>query len=77
MGLPTNGKTAWKGAYLELASDPWGTRYYLTAANLRPDSANAAFVLSAGPNQTLDTPMNQPRGASVSIGGDDIMTRIR
>jgi type II secretory pathway pseudopilin PulG len=77
MGLTTTGRTAWKGAYLDLGADPWGTSYYLNAAALRPTSTNASFVVSAGPNQVLDTVMNQPRSGALTIGGDDIVQRIR
>src|SRR5215472_12726891 len=59
MGLPTTGSNAWKGAYLELGPDPWGTKYYLTAKHLKPGDTNMAFVLSAGPNQTIDTATDQ------------------
>ncbi len=75
--LLTVGQVAWKGAYLELAADPWGTSYYLTAAHLRPHSTLAAYVISAGPNQTIDTLYAQPQRGPLVVGGDDIVQRIR
>lgn len=77
MGLTTTGRTGWKGAYMELGADPWGTRYYLNAAMLSPTSTDAAFVLSAGPNQTIETNISQTRGGNLVVGGDDIVQRIR
>jgi prepilin-type N-terminal cleavage/methylation domain-containing protein len=77
MNLTTSGTRAWKGAYLQVAPDPWGTKYYVTAADMMPNSTNAAFVISAGPNQTLETEMGQARGATLQVGGDDILQRIR
>jgi prepilin-type N-terminal cleavage/methylation domain-containing protein len=77
MGLPTSGKNYWKGAYLELGGDPWGTKYYLTSKHLKPGSTSAAFVISAGPNQTLETTFTQPQGGSITIAGDDIVVRIK
>jgi prepilin-type N-terminal cleavage/methylation domain-containing protein len=77
MALPTSGKNFWKGAYLELLADPWGTKYYLTSKHLKPGSTFAAYVISAGPNQTLETSFNQPQGGSLTIAGDDIVVRIK
>ncbi len=77
LGLSTTGTRAWRGAYLELGSDPWGTAYYVTSGHLRPSSTFAAYVLSAGPNQTIDTPYAQTRAGSLSIGTDDVVQRIR
>ena len=77
LGFSTIGARAWKGAYLELGPDPWGGSYYLTAANLRPDSLNAAYIISAGPNQTLDTLYTQSHAAPLVVGVDDLVLRIR
>ncbi|HYR84417.1 MAG TPA: prepilin-type N-terminal cleavage/methylation domain-containing protein [Terriglobia bacterium] len=77
MGLPTSGKNFWRGAYLEMGPDPWGTKYYLTSKHLQPGSTFAAYVISAGPNQTLETAFNQPQSGTLTIAGDDIVVRIK
>ena len=88
MGLTTTGSRAWKGAYTELAEDAWGTRYYLTSQFLQPGftsthgvtggaaSPSAAYIISAGPNQTLDTVYDQATTTFTSAG-DDIVVRIK
>jgi prepilin-type N-terminal cleavage/methylation domain-containing protein len=77
LALPTTGPRAWKGAYLQIGSDPWGSAYFVTTANLKPDSTFAAYVISAGPNQAIETPYQPPKGATLTPGGDDIVQRIR
>jgi type II secretory pathway pseudopilin PulG len=81
-GRPSTGNlgaSVYRGPYLETQTDPWGTKYYVTSASLKPASQDAAFVLSAGPNQTIETDMRQNRTGNVAfvVGGDDIVTRIR
>src|SRR5436190_9804391 len=71
------GAPAYRGPYLELSPDPWGSRYYLTSGNLTPGNPNAAYVISAGPNQTLDTNYTQIKVNAFVTGGDDIVSRIR
>ena len=72
---------AWKGPYLtNFQSDPWGTRYYINVTYLQPGAANnAVWVLSAGPNNLIETNFIQPvSGATApSLGGDDIGYRIK
>ena len=77
MALPTTGTRAWKGAYLELNPDPWGTRYYLTAKHLKPGDTSAAFVVSAGRDQTLQTSFDQNQNTNLTVLGDDIAVRIK
>ena len=62
----------YKGPYLPgVEADPWGNQYVLGASNF--NVANGpVYVLSAGPNGTLDTPMS-----SIALGGDDIGLRIK
>jgi general secretion pathway protein G len=62
----------YKGPYLPgVEADPWGNQYVLGASNF--NVANApVYVLSAGPNGTLETP-----ASSIAIGGDDIGLRIK
>ncbi|MEW5982364.1 MAG: hypothetical protein AB1806_08320 [Acidobacteriota bacterium] len=63
--------------------DPWGHRYLVNVGLLGPASPSppheqpaAVWVLSAGPNGTIDTPYRQPVGTA-SLGGDDIGARIQ
>jgi prepilin-type N-terminal cleavage/methylation domain-containing protein len=96
MGLPTTGKTAWHGPYIETSGDPWGTSYYVNTLFLEPGcvsthtgtntacasvgtagaTPSAVYVISAGPNQTIETVYDQPTN-SFTIGGDDIVVRIK
>jgi hypothetical protein len=48
----------------------------VTATNLMRSSANWAFVISAGPNGTLDTDPNQVSTATFSVSGDDLVSII-
>ena len=74
---PTNGEIAWKGPYLQLGPDPWGNSYYVTAANLSPESIYTAYIISAGPNQMIETLFYQYRQNPLVVGGDDIVFRLR
>ncbi len=76
-GFSTTGNRAFRGAYLPLAADPWGSAYYVTSANLAPTSPYAAYVISPGPNQTIDTPYQPSRGQTLTAGLDDVIQRIR
>ncbi len=64
--------TLYKGPYMPVVSaDPWGNAYIIAADQF--DIANrAAFVLSAGPNGTVETPV-----FSISTLGDDIGIRVK
>ena len=74
----TGGRITFRGPYIgRIESDPWGNKYYLTAANLEDDSLNYAFAISAGPNATLDTTRDQPKTGGFTAGGDDIALQIR
>ena len=79
LGLTTSGLRKWNGGYMnEVTTDPWGTKYYFNGLHLKPDStSNATFVLSAGPNQTIDTEYTQAATGTFTVGGDDIVQRIR
>ena len=74
----TGGRIAFHGPYIgRIESDPWGNKYYLTAANLQDNSPYYAFVISAGPNTVLDTNRDQPKTGPFTVGGDDIVLQIR
>lgn len=76
--LSTNsGSRQYHGNFMTLTRDPWGTRYYVTSGNLVPTSGNAAYVVSAGPNQAIDTAFSQSSTAAFSVSGDDIVSRIK
>lgn len=74
------GKTAWKGPYLpSVPVDPWGKPFLVNIKQADPAAATpkAAWVISAGPNGTLQTAFDQNAGVAVSPGGDDIIARVK
>ncbi len=78
LGLATTGARRWNGAYMnDINTDPWGTKYYFNALQLKPGGSSAAFVISAGPDKTIDTEFTQLTGTAFIVGGDDIVQRIR
>jgi general secretion pathway protein G len=61
-----------KGPYLPVVTaDPWGNAYILSASNFDMNGT-AAFVFSAGPNGTIETPV-----FALSPLGDDIGIRVK
>jgi type IV pilus assembly protein PilE len=78
---PTTGKFAWRGPYLtNVGSDAWGNKYYVNGPGMAFGQTKAVFVLSAGPNGTIETTFSQNIGSgssAVTVGGDDIVARIR
>ncbi len=77
VSYPTTGEFAWRGPYIgPVRKDPWGNRYVCNASKLLPTADNAGWVLSAGPNEVIETTFSQSRG-SPTIGGDDIAFRIK
>ena len=78
LGLPTTargGRITYRGPYVDLiTADPWGNQYLVNADNLRRgETTNVGYVISAGPNGTLETALDQ---SSLSIGGDDIVAQV-
>jgi type II secretory pathway pseudopilin PulG len=76
----TAGRHRWRGPYLEhLAADPWGHRYLVNIKHANPgdDEPKAIWVLSAGPNGTLDTSPTLAAGGTPVPAGDDIAYRIK
>ena len=74
------GATAFRGPYLDNAmqGDPWGNRYTLTATNLkRTVQSNWAYVISAGPDGTINTTYAQAKTAAFAVSGDDLVAFIR
>lgn len=78
-GYGAAGRFGWRGPYLEAADpDPWGFAYLVNAENLRPNHAEAAYVLSAGPNGVVETPFEIDRETGdVVPNGDDVLVRVR
>lgn len=65
----------WKGPYIaRVTSDPWGN-CYITNANGFSIPAREVWIISAGPNGLIDTPV--PNFFGVSLVGDDIGLRIK
>lgn len=63
------GTTNWKGPYLqESAADPWNCRYLVNTHGFFVNNERA-WVLSAGPNRTVDTLPNdmKPRGDDIAV----------
>lgn len=68
----------WNGPYLErIEADPWGNKYLLNIINAKSTSADAVFILSAGPNGRVETAFNIAKTATLQPGGDDIAFRIK
>jgi general secretion pathway protein G len=71
-------KTTFNGPYIAtIDSDPWGNRYLLTAGNLSKGSSSHAFVISAGPDGTLQTGRNVPTTDNLTASSDDIIAVIK
>jgi prepilin-type N-terminal cleavage/methylation domain-containing protein len=66
----------WRGAYINapVDPDPWGNRYAVNAEYLKSTTINDVFVLSAGPDEDIDTPFTF-NGARP--GDDDIIAIVR
>lgn len=88
---PTQG---WEGPYLANppASDPWGNKYYVNVKFLQPlelENRRTVIVISAGPNETIQTPFTLAPGSvstsgsstgkidRIQLAGDDIGERLR
>jgi prepilin-type N-terminal cleavage/methylation domain-containing protein len=75
---PSTGDLSWRGPYAtEYKADPWGNRYALNVAYLHMVGLNnAAWVLCAGPNNQVETVVNQ-NVVNPVVGGDDIVGRLK
>lgn len=72
---PTTGSSKWRGPYLAGPSplDPWGRPYIVTVISAYSTNATnykRIYVLSAGPNGTIDT--GSTATATTDVAGDDI-----
>ncbi len=72
----TGGANPWRGAYISapIDPDPWGNRYAVNTLHLRTTTTNDVFVLSAGPDEEVNTAFTV-NGATP--GGDDIIAVVR
>jgi type II secretory pathway pseudopilin PulG len=72
----TGGGNPWRGAYITapIDPDPWGNRYAVNVQYLRTSTQNDTFVLSAGPNEEIDTQFTM-NGAVPD--DDDIIAIVR
>jgi general secretion pathway protein G len=65
----------WKGPYIaDVTADPWGNAY-LTNADGFKIIGREVWIISAGPNGVMDTPV--PNLAGAQIVGDDIGLRVK
>jgi prepilin-type N-terminal cleavage/methylation domain-containing protein len=77
-----NGERAWRGPYMErFRPDPWGNRYlanveWLWYGTVLANRFRPVFVISAGPNETIETAYSQT-GPGLTVGGDDLVFRIK
>ncbi|HXH25964.1 MAG TPA: hypothetical protein VNI78_11980 [Vicinamibacterales bacterium] len=73
----TGGGNAWRGAYMRapIDPDPWGNRYAMNPRYLRApfDTRFDTFVLSAGPDEQIDTAFERN---GIVPGDDDIVVVI-
>jgi prepilin-type N-terminal cleavage/methylation domain-containing protein len=71
-------RAGFRGPYVATVdSDPWGNKYLLNAGNLKRSSTNHAYIISAGPNGTLETNRDVATTANVNAGGDDVIALIK
>ena len=75
-GSYATGPGRWRGSYIDapLDPDPWGNRYAVNTQHLRTGTTNDVFVLSGGPDESIDTAFTT-NGAVP--GADDIIAIVR
>jgi hypothetical protein len=80
----------WAGPYVTSLpkTDPWGDKYMINIRNVHVGYLQslvgtgaklpelAVYVISAGPDRAIETPVDQPV-SNVTVGGDDIIFRIK
>lgn len=68
--------SAWRGAYISapIDPDPWGNRYAVNVLYLRTLTTNDVVVLSAGPDEAVNTAFTVD---GITPGGDDILGYVR
>lgn len=75
-GAYVTGSPGWRGAYIggPIDPDPWGNRYAVNTLYLKSTTANDVFVISAGPDEIIDSAFAM-NGAYPE--GDDVMAVVR
>jgi prepilin-type N-terminal cleavage/methylation domain-containing protein len=69
----TSGKFSYKGPYAQsLNQDPWGNAYEVNASTLVGGNTSPTWIISAGPDGTLDTATT-----ATTLSNDDIGVRIK
>ena len=69
----SSGNRRWKGPYItSFSEDPWGNAYEVNVSTLKGGNTSATWVISAGPNGTLDTST-----LASTLSGDDVGVRIK
>lgn len=56
-------------------ADPWGNKYIVNVVNFA--NSNPVWIISAGPNGTLETSVNSQNLNDLVAGGDDIGVRVK
>jgi len=80
---PTTGINRWNGPYLqEVGADPWGNAYVvniISAYSTDTDSNLYCYVVSAGPDGTIQTDCNVTADElpTHSVSGDDVAFLLR
>jgi general secretion pathway protein G len=65
----------WKGPYIaDVTADPWGNTYLTNADGFKIINREV-WIISAGPNGVMDTPV--PNLAGAQLVGDDIGLRVK
>lgn len=79
VGTASFPKAGFRGPYIRTVdSDPWGNKYLINATDFTvANSANHTYVISAGPNGTLETTRDTASTTNLTAGGDDIISIIR
>lgn len=67
----------WKGPYLNPSADPWGNTYLANIIHCKSTSGDACFVLSAGPNGTVETSFDITKTNTITPTNDDIIYVIK
>jgi len=74
----TSGISAWKGPYLSsVPVDPWGNKYLVNVGKADPGANKAVWVISGGPNGSIETSSDAAVTGTVTPGGDDIIARVK
>lgn len=70
--------SAWKGPYLSsVPADPWGNKYLVNVGKADPNANKAVWVISGGPNGSIETSSDAAVSGTVTPGGDDIIARVK